>query len=34
MAKASMIPDRVEPCLLTFRKISPIPSPGYSPAVM
>ena len=34
MAKASMMPESVEPCLDTLRKISPIPSSGYSPAVM
>ena len=34
MAKASMTPDSVEPCFETFRKISPMPSSGYSPAVM
>ena len=34
MANASITPESVEPCFDTFRKISPIPSSGYSPAVM
>src|SRR5438094_969210 len=33
MAKASITPERVEPCFETFRNISPMPSSGYSPAV-
>src|SRR2546422_368012 len=34
MAKASMTPARVLPCLATFRKISPSsPESGYSPAI-
>ena len=33
MAKASMIPARVEPCLATLRKISPGRPSSYSPTV-
>ena len=33
MAKASMIPERVEPCFATLRKISPGRPSSYSPTV-